>query len=29
MIRPDLYRRIRVGLGEWSFEPDETGYSDQ
>ncbi|QWM90615.1 hypothetical protein [uncultured phage cr61_1] len=29
MIRPDLYRRIRIGLGEWSFEPDETGYSDQ
>ena len=28
-IRPDLYRKIRIGLGQWTFEPDETGYSDE
>lgn len=28
-IRPDLYRKIRIALGQWSFEPDETGYSDE
>lgn len=28
-IRPDLYRKIRIGLGQWSFEPDENGYSDE
>lgn len=28
-IRPDLYRKIRISLGQWSFEPDETGYSDE
>lgn len=28
-IRPDMYRRIRIGLGDWSFEPDNTGYSDE
>lgn len=29
IIRPDLYRRIRIQLGEWSIEKDETGYSDE
>lgn len=29
LIRPDAYRRIRIGLGDWSFEPDNTGYSDE
>jgi hypothetical protein len=24
-----MYRRIRIGLGEWSINPDETGYSDE
>ena len=28
-IRPELYRKIRIGLGEWSFEEDEDGYSDE
>ena len=28
-IRPALYRKIRISLGQWSFEPDETGYSDE
>lgn len=28
-IRPDLYRKIRIALGQWSFEPDENGYSDE
>lgn len=28
-IRPALYRKIRIGLGEWSIDPDETGYSDE
>lgn len=28
-IRPALYRKIRMSLGEWSTEPDETGYSDE
>lgn len=29
-IRPEMYRRIRIGLGDaWSFTPDETGYSDE
>jgi hypothetical protein len=28
-IRPALYRKIRIALGEWSFEPDENGYSDE
>ena len=28
-IRPDLYRKIRIALGQWSIEPDETGYSDE
>lgn len=28
-IRPDLYRKIRISLGQWSIEPDETGYSDE
>lgn len=29
IIRPELYRKIRIGLGEWSFEEDDTGYSDE
>nr|DAY15056.1 MAG TPA: hypothetical protein [Caudoviricetes sp.] len=29
IIRPDLYRRVRIGLGQWSVVPDETGYSDE
>lgn len=28
-IRPALYRKMRIRLGEWSIEPDETGYSDE
>jgi sulfatase maturation enzyme AslB (radical SAM superfamily) len=28
-VRPALYRKIRIGLGEWSIDPDETGYSDE
>lgn len=29
IIRPELYRKIRMGLGEWSTEEDSTGYSDE
>lgn len=29
IIRPALYRKIRIGIGRWSFEEDETGYSDE
>lgn len=29
IIRPALYRKIRIGMGRWSFEEDETGYSDE
>lgn len=29
IIRPELYRKIRIGLGQWSFEEDEDGYSDE
>ena len=29
LIRPEMYRRIRIGLGQWSFVEDETGYSDE
>lgn len=28
-IRPEMYRKIRIGLGDWSFIPDKTGYSDE
>lgn len=28
-IRPELYRKIKIGLGEWSRNPDEDGYSDE
>ena len=28
-IRPELYRKIRIALGQWSFEKDEDGYSDE
>ena len=29
IIRPELYRKIRMGIGRWSVEEDETGYSDE
>lgn len=29
LIRPSAYRKIRIGLGEWSDRPDETGYCDE
>nr|DAN22289.1 MAG TPA_asm: hypothetical protein [Bacteriophage sp.] len=29
IIRPELYRKIRIGIGRWSFEEDENGYSDE
>ena len=29
IIRPELYRKIRIGLGEWSIKRDKTGYSDE
>jgi len=28
-IRPELYRKIRIGIGDWSFKPDRFGYSDE
>lgn len=28
-IGPALYRKIKTGLGEWSFEEDANGYSDE
>lgn len=28
-IRPALYRKIRINLGNWTTEPDESGYSDE
>uniref|UniRef100_A0AAU8B7Q2 Uncharacterized protein n=1 Tax=Dulem virus 42 TaxID=3145760 RepID=A0AAU8B7Q2_9CAUD len=28
-IRPELYRKIKKGLGEWSEAADSTGYSDE
>ena len=28
-IRPALYRKIRMSLGNWTIEPDESGYSDE
>lgn len=28
-IRPELYRKIRIGLGMWSFVEDADGYSDE
>ena len=28
-IRPALYRKLRIAVGEWSFEPNEDGYSDE
>lgn len=28
-IRPALYRKMRIRLGEWTIEPDESGYSDE
>lgn len=28
-IRPELYRKIKMGLGEWSIKPDDNGYSDE
>jgi len=29
IIRPELYRKIRIGLGEWTIKRDKTGYSDE
>ena len=29
IIRPALYRKIRIALGEWSFDEDINGYSDE
>lgn len=29
MVRPEMYRKIRIGLGQWSTEPDINGYSDE
>lgn len=29
ILRPAMYRRLRIAVGEWSFEPDATGYSDE
>lgn len=29
IIRPALYRKIRIALGEWSFIEDADGYSDE
>lgn len=28
-IRPAMYRKLRIAMGEWSFQPDQTGYSDE
>ena len=28
-IRPELYRKIRIGLGLWQWEKDADGYSDE
>lgn len=28
-IRPEMYRSVRIRMGEWSIEPDDTGYSDE
>lgn len=28
-IRPAMYRKIRMSLGNWTIEPDESGYSDE
>jgi hypothetical protein len=28
-MRPKLYRKIRMSLGMWTIEEDETGYSDE
>ncbi len=29
ILRPAMYRKLRIAVGEWSFEPDATGYSDE
>ena len=29
MLRPAMYRRLRIAIGEWTFKPDATGYSDE
>lgn len=28
-LRPAMYRKLRIANGEWTFEEDETGYSDE
>ena len=29
VLRPAMYRKLRISMGEWTFEPDDTGYSDE
>lgn len=29
ILRPAMYRRLRIAVGEWTFKPDATGYSDE
>lgn len=29
ILRPAMYRKLRISMGEWTFEPDDTGYSDE
>lgn len=29
LLRPAIYRKLRIAVGEWSFEPDDSGYSDE
>ena len=28
-VRPAMYRRLRIAMGEWTFEKDEDGYCDE
>jgi hypothetical protein len=28
-IRPWMYRLLRIAMGEWTFEEDDNGYSDE
>ena len=28
-VRPAMYRRLRIAIGEWTFEKDEDGYCDE
>lgn len=29
VIRPEMYRYLRIAVGEWTFEEDSDGYSDE